>query len=56
MRWLALPQPAGLPEAGNEYVAELVSQRRGRVIHVPLRAQDCGGACDPWEAQALGVR
>ena len=32
-----------MPEASEQCVAELVSQSCHRVIHVPLRAQDCRG-------------
>jgi uncharacterized protein len=45
-----------LPEASEQRVAEVVSQSRDRVIHVPLRAQDCRGGCNPREGQALGAR
>jgi hypothetical protein len=45
-----------LPEAGDQCVAEAVPQGRDRMNHVPLRAQDCPGGCNPREGQALGVR
>ena len=45
-----------LADTGEQCVAQAETQCRDRVLHVPLRAQDCRAGCNPWEGQALCVR